>query len=320
MSARRRYNPDMGSVRTHRLAYGAGALAAVSATAVACSRLDLSALATAAPAWVAAALAFNCVSMMLRSFAWLGTLRGAFPGVAVPVGGVVRATMIGVLASAVAPGRVGEGVRAWLVSRRLAQRDALATVVGTVLSQTVLNVVALVVLAAIAVPATLSSKVPTAILPVVGGPAVLVLSVLLWARVVRGGWAARQLTAVRPGLAVFRRARLGVTVSTLQFAAWGLQAFAAYALLSALHLHVMAPLATAAAVLFAVNATAAVPLTPSNIGVFQAACVAVLVTSGVAAGDGLAYGVLLQGVEIATAVAVGLPAAAFEFAESLRSP
>jgi hypothetical protein len=45
--------------------------------------------------------------------------------------------------------------------------------------------------------------------------------------------------------------------------------------LEALHLQRTAGLAGAAAVLVAVNVTAVVPVTPSNIGVFQAACVAI---------------------------------------------
>jgi len=62
-------------------------------------------------------------------------------------------------------------------------------------------------------------------------------------------------------------------------------------------------------VLFAVNATAVVPATPANIGVFQAACVAVLVGAyHVSTPDALAYGIVLQAVEIATAVIMGLPA------------
>ena len=55
--------------------------------------------------------------------------------------------------------------------------------------------------------------------------------------------------------------------------------------------------------------TAAIPATPSNIGVFQLATISVLTTGfGVGAADALAYGVILQAVEIATAVALGLPA------------
>ena len=61
--------------------------------------------------------------------------------------------------------------------------------------------------------------------------------------------------------------------------------------------------------LFAVNVTAVLPATPSNLGVFQAACVAVL--SGayhVSSVDALGYGIILQAVEITTAVVMGMPA------------
>ena len=62
-------------------------------------------------------------------------------------------------------------------------------------------------------------------------------------------------------------------------------------------------------VLFAVNVTAVVPATPSNIGIFQLAVISVLTAGfGVSGADALAYGVVLQAVEIATAVALGLPA------------
>jgi phosphatidyl-myo-inositol alpha-mannosyltransferase len=62
-------------------------------------------------------------------------------------------------------------------------------------------------------------------------------------------------------------------------------------------------------VLFAVNVTAVVPATPSNIGIFQLATISVLTTGfGVGYADALAYGVVLQAVEIATAVVLGLPA------------
>src|SRR5206468_4205971 len=65
----------------------------------------------------------------------------------------------------------------------------------------------------------------------------------------------------------------------------------------------------AAAVLFAVNITAVLPATPANLGVFQAACVAVLHTGwhvGVPAA--VAYGVILQAVEVTTAIVMGMPA------------
>jgi phosphatidyl-myo-inositol alpha-mannosyltransferase len=62
-------------------------------------------------------------------------------------------------------------------------------------------------------------------------------------------------------------------------------------------------------VLFAVNVTAVLPATPSNLGIFQAACVAVLTGAyGISAADALGYGIILQAVEIATAVIMGTPA------------
>ena len=61
--------------------------------------------------------------------------------------------------------------------------------------------------------------------------------------------------------------------------------------------------------LFAVNVTAAVPATPANVGVFQAACVAVLAGAyHVSTPDAVAYGIILQAVEVATAVIMGMPA------------
>jgi phosphatidylinositol alpha-mannosyltransferase len=50
------------------------------------------------------------------------------------------------------------------------------------------------------------------------------------------------------------------------------------------------------------------PATPSNVGVFQAACAVVLAAYGVAAGPGVAYGIILQAVEVITALGLGVPA------------
>ena len=125
-----------------------------------------------------------------------------------------------------------------------------------------------------------------------------------------GTWLARgALTRVRDGLRVFRSPRLGAQATLAQLSAWGLQWLACWVLLAALGLDDRAGLGAAAAVLFAVNVTAALPATPSNFGVFQATCVAVLTAGyGVGSADALGYGIILQAVEIATAVIMGGPA------------
>ena len=119
----------------------------------------------------------------------------------------------------------------------------------------------------------------------------------------------RALVQVRAGLAVFRDPRRGAAAAAAQLGAWAIQLAACWALLYALDLDGKAGFGAAAAVLFAVNVTAVVPATPSNIGVFQLAVISVLHTGfNVGTADALAYGVILQAVEIATAVALGLPA------------
>jgi phosphatidyl-myo-inositol alpha-mannosyltransferase len=121
---------------------------------------------------------------------------------------------------------------------------------------------------------------------------------------VRGG-----LTRVRAGLSVFRQPRLGAAATGAQLCAWGLQWLSCYVLLVALGLSHQAGIAAAAAVLFAVNITAVLPATPANLGVFQAACAAVLHQGWhVGYGAGVAYGVILQAVEVSTAVLMGMPA------------
>ncbi len=117
------------------------------------------------------------------------------------------------------------------------------------------------------------------------------------------------LTRVRAGLTVFRRPRLGAIAAVMQLTAWGLQALSCYMLLIALGLSHQAGFAAAAAVLFAVNVTAVIPATPANLGVFQAACATVLHTGWhVGFGAGVAYGVILQAVEVSTAILMGMPA------------
>jgi phosphatidylinositol alpha-mannosyltransferase len=76
----------------------------------------------------------------------------------------------------------------------------------------------------------------------------------------------------------------------------------------ALGLNPQATPVTAAAILLAVNVSAVLPATPSNVGVFQAACLVVLAAYGVGAGQGLAYGIILQAIELLTALTLGVPA------------
>jgi phosphatidylinositol alpha-mannosyltransferase len=274
------------------------------------------------PVWVLAGLGVMCASMVLRGLAWHAILRAALPDVRVRRTDALQGTFIGVLMSATLPARLGEPSRALIVARRLGRaREHLPTVLGSIVSQALLNVLALAVLAAVMFstvdvftrhkPLVVAAVAPIAIVAVVLlAPLLLGASGTSRSARLAGlvGQVRRALVQVRQGLRAFRDPRLGSIAAAGQFSAWALQWLSCYILLAALGLDDVAGLGAAAAVLFAVNITAVLPATPSNLGVFQAACVAVLGAYGVGAADALAYGIILQAVEIATAVVMGAPA------------
>jgi phosphatidyl-myo-inositol alpha-mannosyltransferase len=296
--------------------------------AFALSRLDLQrighALITASPGWIALAFLLMGSSLVLRSISWHQTLRAALPDTRIPRTPVMRATMIGVMASAIFPGRIGEPSRVVVLAHRLdgPNRRLLPIIAGTVFSQTLINLLALAILAAVTF-----TSVPllhghlTGVLTAIGLPLLLCALVLLgprllalarrsrWARLARVANAiAHGLRLARVGLTVFARPRFGTAAVVFQLAAWALQWLACYMVVLALGLQGQASVVSAAAILLAVNVSAILPATPSNVGVFQAACLVVLAAYGVAAGPGLAYGIILQAVEVLTALALGIPA------------
>ena len=309
-----------------RVALVAAILAVVAGAFLGVQRLGWDAIAASvvksSPAWVLIALGLMTASMLLRAIAWYATLRAAPPTAHARLQDAAQGTAIGVLMSATLPARLGELSRALIVARRLGRpRESLAPVLGTMVSQTAINVLALVLLGTVVVSGTdlfahrhatlfIYAIAPLVIVAVVVGAPALVGAGTRSARLAAFARAARAaLVRVRSGLAVFRRPGLGSLAVGSQLGAWALQWAACAALLEALEIDGPTRFAAAAAVLFAVNVTAVLPVTPSNLGVFQAACVAVL-TSGfhVHAADALAYGIILQAVELATAVVVGAPA------------
>ena len=98
----------------------------------------------------ARALALMCASMLLRAVSWHAILKAALPDANPRMVDAVQGTTIGVLMSATLPARLGEPSRALVVARRLGRaRDRLPAVLGTIVSQTLINVVALMILGAV---------------------------------------------------------------------------------------------------------------------------------------------------------------------------
>jgi len=311
-----------------RALLGTAALAAAGGALLALDRIGLrpigQALLTSSPTWVIVAFALMCASMLLRAVSWHAILRAALPEALPRFVDAMQGTTIGVLMSATLPARLGEPSRALIVARRLGgARERLPVVLGTLVCQTLLNVLALVILGVVMfITIGLFAGRQQALIWYALAPFAVLCVVLVAPALLRSGlpsrsarvarWVAQArggASRVRTGLVVFRRPRLGLIATSAQLGAWALQWVACYVLLVALHLDGAADLGAAAAVLFAVNVTAVLPVTPSNLGVFQAACVAVLTGAyGIDPAQALGYGIILQAVEIATAVVMGAPA------------
>ncbi|HWE34838.1 MAG TPA: lysylphosphatidylglycerol synthase domain-containing protein [Solirubrobacteraceae bacterium] len=287
----------------------------------------VSALVASSPSFVLLGLATMCAAMVLRAFSWDAILKAALPRARIKLSDAIQGTMIGVLMSSTLPARLGEPSRALVVARRTGRpRDNLPVVLGTIVSQTLLNILALIILGAVMFSSVdIFSGHQNALLFAAIAPAVLLLVVLAMPVILRAGpgqagsrWSRVHalvvrirgaMTRVRAGLTVFSHPRLGAIATVMQLAAWAMQALSCYLLLIALGLSHQTGFGAAAAVLFAVNITAVLPATPANLGVFQAACATVLHTGWhVGWATGVAYGVILQAVEVATAILLGMPA------------
>jgi len=308
-----------------KLALGVAGVLGIGLTALAANKIGLqnvvASIVRSDLSLVFMALGLMMLAMMFRAASWYAIARAALPYSPLRRRDVTSATMIGVLMSATLPARLGEPARAMVLSRRTGRmRSTFPVLLGTLVSQTVFNIAALVLLGVIIVSSTdLFHSSSTKLFAFSLVPLVILIAVLLAPVIVRGqngsGRVARisaairaALLRVRTGLSVFRNPRLGSFAAGAQLAAWGVQLLACAVLFKALGMTGVG-IGAAAAVLFAVNVTAVVPATPSNIGVFQLAVISVLTTGfGVAAADALAYGVILQAVEVATAVVLGLPA------------
>jgi phosphatidylinositol alpha-mannosyltransferase len=284
------------------------------------------------PGLVAAGLGLMCAAMVARALSWHAILVAAPTWRRPNRRDAMQGTFIGVLMSATQPARLGEPSRALIVARRLGRaHETLPIVLGTMVSQTLLNLLALGILGGLTLSSVsvLDGHGDNALLLVALAPLAALLAVALAPALIPAlgrsssarigqrsprlqmlmSTAGRTLLRLRDGLRVFRQPRNALAATVAQLGAWALQWMSCWLLLMAFGLDSQVGVGGAAAVLFAVNVTAVVPATPANVGVFQAACVAVLAGAyHVSTPDAIAYGIVLQAVEVAAAVLMGVPA------------
>ena len=263
--------------------------------------------------WVAVAVGFNLLSVLLRALAWRTIIVQAFdpPHPGFPL--VFSAFSIGLFANAVLPGRIGELARVAVLDRRMGRKGAWALLLGTVFAHRVFDLVAVIVLIVFVAS---TAQIPS--WAVTGLTAVVITGVALFTLAVVGARTHR-VAGVEEGLGAVRRivrlARYGLEVMNkpasaalaclLQILGWTCQLFAVFTAMRAFGIHEGLP--AAGLVLVLMNVATIFPLWPGNVGLVQAAVALPLASSyGVAKGTGIAFGFGLQAIEASVGVGVGL--------------
>lgn len=244
---------------------------------------------------VAVAVALQLANVALRSTAWWGVLRAAYPDTRIPLVRVGCAYAAGMAANALLPARGGDGVKAVLARTSIAGSTLPtigATMAVTALFDGVLGVLAMTVAwttGSAAWPARLS-HVPSPWLAVPVAVVVVAVALVLWRSV--PGRVRRLLAELRQGGAILRTPRRYLTeVALPQAGAWACRLGVIFALLHAFHIAASPGVALAVLVLGGVSS--AVPVLPGGAGAQQVMVVYALRASATA-GAALSFSLGMQ--------------------------
>jgi uncharacterized membrane protein YbhN (UPF0104 family) len=271
--------------------------------------------------WIILAFALNIVSTLFRALSWRLTVGQALPPEHQPrLDHVLSAFGVGLLANAIVPGRLGELARVATLRRHMpdAPPGTSATLVGTVFAHRLFDLVPAAILV---IWVLLTAEVPHwAVVSITIAAAVgFALFTVAWLGAKRhdrpvvseGVGSMRELVSMgRQGLSVLKAPVPLAGAIFLQCLGWLMQLLAVYVAMQAFGMD--APLPAAGLVLVLMNIATIVPLWPGNIGLVQAAVALPLRNYGVAYPVGFAYGIVLQAIEIACGVMLGLIAIARE--------
>ena len=265
--------------------------------------------------WIVLAFLLNVVSTLFRALSWRLTVGQALPREHQPrLVHVLSAFGVGLLANAIVPGRLGELARVATLRRHLPDAPAgtSATLVGTVFAHRLFDLVPATILV---VWVLLTAEVPHwAVVSITIAAAVgFALFTIAWLGAKRHdrpvvsegmGSVRRFVSMARQGLSVLKAPIPLAAAIVLQCLGWLMQLLAVYVAMQAFGID--APLPAAGLVLVLMNIATIVPLWPGNIGLVQAAVALPLRNYGVAYPIGFAYGIVLQAIEIACGVMLGL--------------
>jgi hypothetical protein len=268
------------------------------------------------PWWLVLAV---CVSPFIQIFrAWRWQLE-LLPLTHVPLGRLWIVTSVAYMAINLLPVRLGEFVRPWLLSRRA--NVTFSNVVGNlVIEKTMDSVVILFyILTGLLITADLPLWVRRgALFPAAAALVLVILVLLMWWRgesfvdrwVVHrlperfGGGVKRAVKAVLDGMQIVPNPRLVLAVFVVSLILWFLPILSSYIMIRAFGFAI--PFSAALIVFIFIGFGTALPNAPGMIGTYQYACILALALFGVDKPAALAYGLLLNAVQLLTLVAQGL--------------
>jgi uncharacterized protein (TIRG00374 family) len=271
--------------------------------------------------WLVPAVAVSLLLMVFRAWRWQLELR---PLEHVGLGRLWVVCSVAYMAINLLPVRLGEVVRPGLLSRR--SRVTISNVIGNLVVEKTMDSIAIVfyiligLLTATDLPAWVRRG---AVFPAAAAAVLAVLVGLVWWKgepfvdrwIVHylpegvGAGLKRVTRAIIDGMRVVPDGRLLARVFAVTIALWFLPVLSSWVMIRAFAFDV--PFNAALIVFIFIGFGTALPNAPGMIGTFQYACVLALGLFGVSRADALAYGLVLNALQVLTLVAQGLVALPF---------
>jgi len=268
--------------------------------------------------WLLPAVLISLTLQVFRSWRWQLELR---PLEHIGLGRLWVVTSVAYMAINLLPVRLGEVVRPWLLSRR--SRVSFSNVVGNLVIEKTMD--SIVIVFYILVGLLTTTNLPAwvrrgALVPAVAATVLAGLVLLLWWKgepfvdrwIVHylpervGARLSRVTRAIIDGMRVLPDGRLLATVFVVSVALWFLPILSSYVIINAFAFQV--PFSAALIVFIFIGFGTALPNAPGMIGTFQYACVLALGLFGVDQTAALAYGLVLNALQVLSIVAQGLVA------------
>jgi uncharacterized protein (TIRG00374 family) len=268
--------------------------------------------------WLVPAVCLSLLLQVFRAWRWQLELR---PLARVPFATLWVVVSVAYMTINLLPIRMGEVVRPWLLSRR--STVSFSNVVGNLIVEKTVDsaVIVFYILLGLLTTENLPAWVRRgAVVPAVAFVALALVIVLIWrkgeavverraARWLPERFRARVVGVARAlvdGMRVLGHPALVVAVFAVSILLWSIPILSSWVMIRAFHLAV--PFNAALIVFIFIGFGTALPQAPGMIGTFQYACILALGLFGVPQPQALAYGLVLNALQLSTLVAQGLVA------------